>query len=397
MPKILFINSVCYGSTGGICKGLYDLAVENGFEACIAYGRGEAPKGYNTYKIGNKVNIYTHALQARLFDSSGFGSMQATNRFVEWIDTYKPDIVHLHNLHGYYLNVEIMFNYLKKHNEIKVVWTLHDCWSFTGHCPHFENEKCDQWKTGCTSCVRTNDYPKSFKDNCEENYHRKNNTFNGLNNMTIVTPCYWLKHLLKESFLKNYDVKVINNGIDLNVFKKIETSILDLYSLKNKRIILGVASVWDDKKGLDTFVRLSKEISNDYKIVLIGLNKRQINTLPNEILGIERTNTVDELVQWYNAAHVFFNPTLEDTYPTVNLEAQACGIPIVTYKVGGTQETVFTNKSFCINDYREFIDLLNKDVFVNKSWVGIDRDLLDKNKKMKEYIDLYKELLKDDK
>ena len=395
MPKILFINSVCYGSTGSICKGLYDLAKDCGYDCCIAYGRGDVSKEYNSYKIGSKIDVYAHALHSRFFDSVGFRSQQATKKFVAWIDTYKPDIVHLHNLHGYYLNVEILFNYLKMHKEIKVVWTLHDCWSFTGHCPHFENEKCEQWKQGCKKCVRTREYPKSFKDNCKDNYLKKKKVFTGLDNLNIVTPCYWLKNLVKESYLRDYSTTVINNGIDLNSFKIKETSKNDMLNLNDKKVILGVASVWDDKKGLDTFIRLSKDINKDYRIVLIGLSKEQIEKLPDDILGIERTKTLSELDEWYNVAHVFFNPTLEDTYPTVNLEAQACGTPVATYSVGGTKETLFSDKCFSINTYEQFVELLNKGTFDFKSSIKINNDLVDKNVKMKEYIDLYNEILKD--
>ncbi len=345
MSRILFINSVCNGSTGTICKNLYKAAVEEGHECCIAYGRGEAPKGFKTIKIGNKLDIYLHVLKARLFDASGFGSKHATKEFIKKIDEFKPDIIHLHNIHGYYVNIEILFKYLKAHPEIKKIWTLHDCWAFTGHCPHFEYEKCEQWKNECKKCVRRNEYPKSLVDRCNRNYWLKKSTFTNVDNLMLVSPSNWLMNLIKDSFFKEYPIEVINNGVDTSIFKHTESNIKERYGIKNKKVILGVASVWDKKKGLDTFIEISKQLDNEYQIVLIGLNKKQIKKLPSNIIGITRTEKVEELVKWYSAAEVFFNPTLEDNYPTVNLEAIACGTPVITFNTGGSSECTCADES----------------------------------------------------
>ena len=345
MSRILFINSVCNGSTGTICKNLYKAAVEEGHECCIAYGRGEAPEGFKTIKIGNKLDIYLHVLKARLFDASGFGSKHATKEFIKKIDEFKPDIIHLHNIHGYYVNIEILFKYLKAHPEIKKIWTLHDCWAFTGHCPHFEYEKCEQWKNECKKCVRRNEYPKSLIDRCNRNYWLKKSSFTNVDNLMLVSPSNWLMNLIKDSFFKEYPIEVINNGVDTSIFKHTESNIKERYGIKNKKVILGVASVWDKKKGLDTFIELSKQLDNEYQIVLIGLNKKQIKKLPSNIIGIIRTEKVEELVKWYSAAEVFFNPTLEDNYPTVNLEAIACGTPVITFNTGGSSECTCADES----------------------------------------------------
>ena len=373
MSKILFINSVCNGSTGTICKTLYKAAVEEGHECCIAYGRGEAPKGFKTIKIGNKLDIYLHVLKARLFDASGFGSKHATKEFIKKIDEFKPDIIHLHNIHGYYVNIEILFKYLKDRPEIKKIWTLHDCWAFTGHCPHFEYEKCQQWKNECKKCIRRNEYPKSLIDRCNRNYWLKKSTFTNVDNLMLVSPSNWLMNLIKDSFFKEYPIEVINNGVDTSIFKHTESNIKERYGIKNKKVILGVASVWDKKKGLDTFIELSKQLDNEYQIVLIGLNKKQIKKLPSNIIGITRTENVEELVKWYSAAEVFFNPTLEDNYPTTNLEAISCGTPVVTFETGGSPESVvgngiiindelkyFTTKLRCLNNI-----IINNSVFSN--------------------------------
>ena len=374
MSKILFINSVCNGSTGTICKTLYKAAVEAGHECCIAYGRGEAPKGFKTIKIGNKLDIYLHILKARLFDASGFGSKHATKEFIKKIDEFKPDIIHLHNIHGYYVNIEILFKYLKNHPEIKKIWTLHDCWAFTGHCAYYTYAKCDKWETCCKGyCPNRNEYPKTIFSCVTKNYTKKKNIFSNVGNMVLITPSQWLKNEIEKSFLKDYETVVIHNGVDTSIFKPTPSDIRQQYGIEDKKIILGVASVWDKRKGLNTFLELSKEIDDEYQIVLIGLNSKQIKQLPSNIIGISRTESVQELVEWYSAAYVYFNPTLEDNYPTTNLEAISCGTPVVTFETGGSPESVvgngiiindelkyFTTKLRCLNNI-----IINNSVFSN--------------------------------
>ena len=181
--------------------------------------------------------------------------------------------------------------------------------------------------------------------------------------MILVTPSKWLKGEVEKSYLKSYQTKVINNGVDINVFKYTESDIKERYGIKNKRVILGVASVWDKRKGLDTFIELSKQLDNEYQIVLIGLNKKQIKKLPSNIIGITRTENVEELVKWYSAAEVFFNPTLEDNYPTVNLEAIACGTPVITFNTGGSSECAYADESRIIysGSVNESIEKIKKE------------------------------------
>ena len=349
MSRILFINSVCNGSTGTICKNLYKAAVEAGHECCIAYGRGKAPEGFKAIKIGNKLDIYLHVLKARLFDRSGFGSKHATKEFIKKIDEFKPDIIHLHNIHGYYVNIEILFKYLKNHPEIKKIWTLHDCWAFTGHCAYYTYAECNTWQTCCNGyCPNKKEYPKTVFSKVESNFNRKRKIFCDVENMILITPSKWLKKEVEKSYLKSYQTEVIHNGVDINVFKYTESDIKERYGIKNKRVILGVASVWDKRKGLDIFIELSKQLDNEYQIVLIGLNKKQIKKLPTNIIGITRTENVQELVKWYSVADVFFNPTLEDNYPTTNLEAISCGTSVITFDTGGSPESAFANESMIV-------------------------------------------------
>lgn len=356
MSRILFINSVCNGSTGTICKNLYKAAQEAGHTCCIAYGRGDAPEGFNTIKIGNQLDTYLHVLKARLFDASGFGSKKATKSFIKQIEKFKPDVIHLHNIHGYYVNIEILFNYLKQHPEIKKIWTLHDCWSFTGHCAYYTYAKCEKWQTGCNgNCPNKKEYPQTILSNIKSNFNKKREIFSGVENMILVTPSKWLKKEVEKSYLKDYPIEVINNGVDTNVFRPIPSNIKQQYGIEDKKVILGVASVWDKRKGLDTFIELSKKLDNQYQFVLIGLNKKQIEQLPTSIIGISRTENVQELVKWYSAADIYFNPTLEDNYPTTNLESIACGTPVITFNTGGSPESAYADEDKIVTNDRNSI------------------------------------------
>lgn len=341
--KVLQINSVCgIRSTGRICTDLAEVLEQNGHECKIAYGRETVPEKYRKYavRIGNDFDVKLHALQSRILDNAGFGSTRLTERFIEWVKDYNPDVIHLHNIHGYYINIEVLFNYLAEANK-PVVWTLHDCWAFTGHCSHYSFEKCYKWQKGCMCCPQKKCYPTSFVfDFSKVHWAKKRALFTSVNNMTLVTPSKWLASQVEQSFLNGFPIKVIPNGIDLNVFKPTPSDFRKKNSLEKKKIILGVASAWDLKKGLDDFVELSKILDEHSKIVLVGVTDRQKAELPQNILAITRTNNVRELAEIYTAADVFFNPTYEDTYPTVNLEAQACGTPVITYRTGGSVESV---------------------------------------------------------
>ena len=340
--KVLEINSVCgIRSTGRICTDLADVLKENGHECRIAYGREVVPEKYESisYRIGSDTDVRLHALKARFFDSAGFGSKKATERLIEKIKEYNPDIIHLHNIHGYYLDTKILFNYLAAADK-PVIWTLHDCWTFTGHCACFDYIGCKKWENGCERCPQKGTYPSSvLLDRSKQNWNRKKALFTSVKNMTVVIPSKWLAELVEKSFLGKFPVKVINNGIDTEVFKPTYGDFRTAYRLGNKKIILGVASIWGKRKGLDDFIKLAGLIEDNYVIVLVGVTEKLKNTLPGNIIGISRTNNTAELAEIYTAANVFVNFTYEDNYPTVNLEAQACGTPVITYKTGGSPES----------------------------------------------------------
>ena len=346
--KILEINSVCgIRSTGRICTDIMDCAENHGMECIVAYGRERSPEKYaeRSVLISKKVGVYVHALLARLFDMSGFGSKAATKRFLKKLDEYAPDVVHVHNLHGYYVNLPLLFKHLKKRN-IPVIMTLHDCWTFTGHCSHFESALCERWMDGsCHSCPQLKEYPKSLIDRSRKNFKKKKACFTMLDDLTVVTPSEWLARNAKASFLNKYPIKVINNGIDLDAFTPQESDLRQKYGIENKKVALGVASAWNDKKGLSDFIRLSSLLPDSWTIVLIGLTDEQKSSLPSNMIGITRTNSISELAEWYSTADVFLNLTYEDTFPTVNLEAQACGTPVITYATGGSPESIIQGKT----------------------------------------------------
>ena len=391
--KILMINVVCgIRSTGRICTDLAAELEKQGHEVKIAYGRGKVPEQFHKYavRVGTDLDVYMHALKSRLFDSVGFESKRVTKKFVSWIREYDPDVIHLHNLHGYYINVEILFQYLKECGK-KIIWTLHDCWAFTGHCTHFDYIGCDKWKKNCTHCPQKKEYPAScLKDNSYYNFRRKKDVFQNIPNMILVTPSNWLKTLISQSFLRKYPVNVIHNGIDTSIFKPVDYSIKERlrqeFGILNKTIILGVASVWNRRKGLDVFVALSKLLPGNYQIVLIGVDKKQAKKLPDNIITIARTNNTEELAAWYSTADIFVNPTLEDTYPTVNLEAIACGTPVITFDTGGSPESALLygkvvergNTGELLKEIKYKKNMENKKI----------KEILEKDM-LFEYIDLY--------
>lgn len=343
--KVLFINSVCgIGSTGRICTDLALDLESQGHEVRIAYGRnGIVPNQYKHLgvRIGSDLGVRLHGLKSRIFDSHGLGSTWATRKFLKWVDDYKPDMIWLHNIHGYYINYELLFDWIKRHPQIQVKWTLHDCWAFTGHCAYFTLAACEKWKTGCSKCPQPHKYPaRYFIDNSARNYEKKKCAFSGIAKMTIITPSKWLANLVKESFLREYPVQVVYNSIDTDVFKPTESDFRKKYGLEDKKLVLGVASPWDERKGLEDFLWLSEHLDDQYRIILVGLTEKQISRLPTNIIGIKRTDSARELAAIYSAVDVFVNPTHEDNYPTTNLEAQACGTPVITYRVGGSQESV---------------------------------------------------------
>ena len=350
MPVIVQIASASTGGIGRLTRDISDVLSERNIENYIAYGRGELLNSKRDFMFGTKADVLKHAFLTRLTDKAGLYSKRATYELVEFLEEKKPDLVQIHNLHGYYVNYEILFEYLKSKN-IPTVWTLHDCWAFTGHCAYFDAAKCEKWKSGCCNCPTKNEYPSSYLfDNSADNFSRKKNTYSQYEKLVFVTPSKWLADTAKKSFLKERDFFVINNGIDLNVFKRVEpNNEVTFAGMEQKKIVLGVASTWAKRKGLEDFIKLSKVLPEEYVIVLVGVSKKQRTMLPRNIIGIEHTENVEELVRLYNKAHVFLNLTYEDNFPTTNLEALACGTSVLTYRTGGSPESIDENVGYVVN------------------------------------------------
>lgn len=392
--KVLQITAFSgWGCTGRIALGIHDVLVAQNCESVIAWGRkNTAPAYVPTIKIGNYMDQQIHGFYTRITDRCGFGSKSITKEFIKKIDEYQPDLIQMHIMHGYYINLEILFNFLKQRN-IPVVWTFHDCWAFTGHCPYFDIVGCEKWKTGCFNCPQKKHHPKSWLlDNSKLNWKDKKRLFTSINNLTIVTPSQWLADLVKQSFFKEFNILVINNGININDFKPTKGCIHKKLQIEGKKIVLGVSSSWATSKGIDDFSKLSYILPDEYRIVLVGLDEKQKKNLPPKIIGINRTDNVNELAELYTAAEVFVNPTYEDNYPTTNLEALSCGTPVITYNTGGSVEAVQESGNGLIVPKGDVRALLNS---IEKISCYRKRDVYscDADENYKRYISLYKQIL----
>lgn len=398
--KLLQVNTtVNTGSTGRIAEHIGKLFIEKGHESYIAHGRGKRTSSSQLIRVGTKMDMYVHGLHTRLLDRHGFASKKATKEFISKIETIQPDAIGLHNIHGYYLHVGLLFEYLKENKHIPVIWTLHDCWSFTGHCVYYSMEGCNKWKTHCSNCPLTHMYPQSLLvDNSYKNFEDKRKAFTGHPNLTIVTPSKWLKDQVNQSFLHNYPVEVIYNGVELEKFKP--TKIYNNNGeFKGEKVILGVANVWEERKGLKDFFALVDTLPNKYKIVLIGLNEKQIDNLPDNIKGLSRTENVKDLINWYNRADVFVNPSKEETFGMVTAEAMACGTPVVGYDATATPEllTEETGKVVSEGNVKELsaaiVSIVDSPNNYAKPCRKRAEQLFNKNERFLEYYNLYESII----
>ena len=394
MPKIIQINTALNcGSHGRIVEQISRVAAERGFETTIVHGARYLNKSqFADIQTTTKNQELLNGVRSLLFDAHGLGLRCATKSLITKLKEIKPDIVHLHNIHGYYLNYKILFDYLAE-SGVPVVWTLHDCWSMTGHCSQFENYNCDKWKTQCHDCQHLMDwYPKSVIDRSKRNFELKKQCFTSVNNMTIVAVSHWLEDIVKQSFLSKYPIKVINNGVDLTSFRPINVS------SNQKFTILGVASNWDDDKGVKEFERLSQ--NPDYQVIMVGVKDDLKAKLPKEITAIARTNSQEELAKYYSMADVFVNPTYKDTFPTTNLEALACGTPVITYKTGGSPESVTPETGIVVakGDFGQLCEAIEtirkngKDCYSASCRERAEK-FYNKDDRFKDYIDLYENIL----
>lgn len=396
--NILQINTVYnQGSTGKIAYQIQQIAKSYGNQCIVAYRYAESDALNNTYCISTWLDCHIHNRFAKMTGWQGRLSYVRTQKFIKYLDKYKLDLIHLHNIHGSFINQKLLFSYIKNNNT-PIVWTLHDCWSFTGQCPYFTMVKCDKWKTGCHHCPQYREYPAAYVDRTKTMWKLKKKWFTGIQNMTIITPSQWLADLVKQSYLKDYPVQVINNGIDLNIFKPTLNDFRVKYGLGNKFIVLGIAFGWGKRKGLDVFIELSKRLdSNKYKIVLVGTDDKTDKLLPNNIISIHRTQNQTELAEIYTAADVFANPTREEVFGLVNAEALACGTPVLTFRTGGSPEVIDDKSGFVVDC--DDIDAMEREIVricENKPYskeACLERaKSFDMNDKYEEYINLYEKI-----
>ena len=405
MKKLLQINITAnWGSHGKIAEGIGQAAIKQGWQSYIAYGRWANPSASNLFHVGSSWDEMRHGIASRLLDNHGLMSQKATKSLLQFVRNVNPDIVHLHNIHGYYLNYPLLFQYLCQH-DIPVVWTLHDCWSFTGHCAHYEFIWCEKWKTHCAECPQKGAYPKSLLlDRSYRNFEQKKDTFLSLNRLTLVPVSQWLQRQLQQSFFKHTPTRLIYNGIDTNVFsKQTEVNwIKKKYGIpEHCAIVLGIASNWY-RKGLPDFLQLASLLPPSIRIVLVGLNKQEQKLAARAgIVGISRTDNLHELCSLYSVANVYFNPTWEETLSCTNLEAMACGTPVVTYNTGGSPETVTAGTGLVI----EKGDLQTAAIDIEHLCQQPDTTFKDacrqrivrhfnKEERFSEYLELYSKILK---
>lgn len=389
--RVLQINTTYnIGSTGRIVSGIDSILKVKGIESYVGYGYGNIVDNYH-YKIVDRFESYLHNAMSRFSDGQGLFTNSKTSQFVKRIEEISPDIIHLHNLHGNYINYRLLFNYIIESNS-KVVWTLHDCWPFTGHCAYFDMVGCEKWQNQCEHCPQTKCYPPSFVDCSKRNFILKKHLFTALGDRLVIVPVsYWLSRLLKDSFFSNCNIVTIHNGINLVNFKHYEIN-------PAKPYVLGVAAQWDKRKGLSDFIKLRSIIDKNIGIVLVGLSKTQIRSLPKGINGIERTNNVEELSKLYSGASVFVNTTYEDNYPTVNLESISCGTPVITYNTGGSPESVLEGCGLVVprGDVIKLCEAINKLITMNVSrdqLIRISRNNFDEKNCFQSYLELYKSIM----
>ncbi len=394
--KVALINVTNFGSTGKIMLQIAQKCREEGIEAYTFSRRWkDNPSSIEGHRFfGYFYDNLFHRAVGPVIGKGERLSILGTKKLVKELKAISPDIIHLHNLHGWFINLPILMKYIKQ-SGASVIWTLHDCWSFTGGCPYFTVSKCEKWKTGCFGCPTYKEYPKTYFDNTKKTWERKKDWFSTIEDLTIVTPSKWLADLAAQSFFSGKSIKVINNGIDLSVFKPVENDFRQKYSCENKKILLGVAFSWGYRKGLDVFVELASRLDSDkYQIVLVGTSAEIDKNLPQNIISINKTNNQQELAQIYSAADIFVNPTREENYPTVNMEAIACGTPVVTFDTGGSPEILDDTCGSVVpcND----IDVLEREIIRICEDVPYSIDAcikraegFDKDQKFKEYIELY--------
>lgn len=383
------------GGPGTIEKDIYDTLISQGHKCKIIYSRGKYPENNDLIRIGNDFDIKVHALLSRITGLEGYFSIKATKRIINVIRNYNPDIIQLHNLLGHYINHPYLFRFLKGLN-IPIVWTLHDCSPFTGHCINFDRVNCEKWKIKCDKCPLYKEYPYSYIfDTSKKIFEDKQKWFSELNNLHLIAPSQWMFNIIKDSILKKKNLVVINNGINLEQFEPTKSDLRKQYKLEDKVVLLSAAYIWNEMKGIKVLKELSDKMPEKYALVLIGNNSDK--SLLRNTIFIPAISDKRILAQWYSTADIFVNPTLGDNFPTVNIEALSCGTPIVTYNTGGSPEIVGSEcgqivKSNTVKELIEKIQMIDTNtemrIKCRKRALEYDRNIV-----YKKYLQLYQNIL----
>lgn len=344
MPKLLQVNATCnWGSTGHIAEQIATYARTKGWDCYLAHGaRYVNDSAMKTYMVGSRTDNLIHAAKSMLLGQHGLGSKLVTRDLVKNIEQIRPDIIHLHNIHGYYLNFQILFEYLKR-SGVPVAWTFHDCWPITGQCTHFVSVGCEKWKeaNGCHHCPLLGESYKTYVDRSNKNWQLKKEMFTSLDDLTIVTVSHWLEGIVKDSYFKNKRIQTIHNGIDTDVFIPLPDNSysLEKYGLCNTQYIMGVSMDWSDKKGFSDYCKLSSQVPAGVKIVLLGLDEERCRIASQYgIIGLKRTDNVKELVKLYNGATIIMNLSYEETFGLTTVEGFSCGVPGIVYNATASPE-----------------------------------------------------------
>lgn len=393
MRKLFQINECLNYSTGWITQSIGELAIKNGWESWIAYSKREPyiKSKSHIVGVGNFIDGCLHYAGYRLFDGEGLYSKNHTRGLIDKIDMIAPDIIQLHNIHDHWLNYPLLFDYLSS-LDIPIIWVQHDCWSITGGCMYFDMHGCDNWKTGCKCCP---DKRSLLINQSERNFNLMSSHLSKIKTLVYVPVSYWLSDIIKQSSQKDRQIVTIHNGVDIDVFKEKKDC-----RLSNKINLLGVAGVWAPRKGLNDFFRLREMLPmNDFDITLVGLTNKQISHLPNGIKGLGKTNSQEELARIYSEADIYLNPTYSDNFPTTNIEALACGTPVITYNTGGSPEAVDEQTGIVVpqGNIQALVDAIYQLVeqpFSTNNCRKRAETLFDKKKCYKKYFDLYNQLLK---
>ena len=411
--SLVEINTVVNNSTGRIMHDIQREADISGMETLSIVGRRHVYTDVPCVKFGNAVSFWIHVIWTTLTDRHGLEpvlSVIYTRKMVRRIREANPDIIHLHNIHGYYLHYPTLMKYLAYEYKGKIIWTFHDLWPITGHCAYYSAVNCDKWMTGCNHCPNKKRYPVSLGlDGSRKNYETKKELFTLLSNLTITVPSEWMASQVRQSFMGKYPVEVIHNGIDTVVFDHNRLiADLDIESNKcadetawsDKKILLSVASIWDERKGLKDLVALSDKLSDDYVMVIVGLSKHQISRLPKGVIGITRTENIDELVSLYSRAHIFINPSLEESFSLVTVEALSCGCPCIVLDTSAVAELVNDDNGVVLHSHKpeDYLDAIKSIENRGYSRESVRATALKyDNKYMLEgYMRLYGEVLRDE-